>query len=288
MNCEDSFRGLKPGMEERVRAWGVNVETFVETESSVLAFGHRNQQPVVVKVIKKSGDEWFSGSVLEAFDGRGVVRVLDYVDGAVLLDRLRPGGSLFDIDGIDDEEATEILAEVIGRMSPTSPPATAPTVEAWSDGYRRYAARGTAEIPSALVEAARRVYAELCASQSSTRLLHGDLHHHNVLLDAQRGWLAVDPKGVVGELAYEIGAALRNPIERAAMFTAPATIQRRVEHFAGVLGLSANRILGWAFAQAVLAAIWEVEDTGVLETGAGFLALANAIRPMLGTGGVDA
>ena len=115
-------------MDERVRAWGVNVESMVETESSVL-----------------------------------------------------------DVDGIDDEEATEILAEVIGRMSPATPPDTAPTVEAWSDGFRRYVARGTEEIPPALIEAARRLYAELCESQTSVRLLHGDLHHHNVLLDVQRG-----------------------------------------------------------------------------------------------------
>ena len=42
-------------------------------------------------------------------------------------------------------------------------------------------------------------------------LLHGDLQHYNVLLDKDRGWVAIDPKGVVGELEYEVGALLRNP-----------------------------------------------------------------------------
>jgi streptomycin 6-kinase len=72
------------------------------------------------------------------------------------------------------------------------------------------------------------------------------------------------------------------------MLTARATIERRVEHFAGVLGLSTERVLGWAFAQAILAAIWEVEDAGVLHRGDGFLALASAISPMLRARGVDA
>ena len=274
-------------MDERVRAWGVDIEKILDTESSVLAFGRRNRQPVVLKMIKRPGDEWFAGPVLEAFNGRGVVRVLDYADGAMLLERLLPGRSLFGTEGIDDEAATEILAEVIGGMSAASAPDTA-TVEAWSDGFRRYAERGTAEISAALVEAACRLYAELCHSQSSTRLLHGDLHHYNVLLDSQRGWVAIDPKGVVGELAYEVGAALRNPVERPATFAAPATIERRVGCFAEVLGLTAERVLAWAFAQAILAAIWEVEDTGVLNTGVGFVALANAIRPMLGAPGIDA
>jgi streptomycin 6-kinase len=44
------------------------------------------------------------------------------------------------------------------------------------------------------------------------RLLHGDLQHYNVLLDRKRGWLAIDPKGVVAEGEFELGAALRNPI----------------------------------------------------------------------------
>jgi streptomycin 6-kinase len=153
---------------------------------------------------------------LEAFDGRGMVRVLEYVDGAVLLERLVPGRSLFGVDEIDDEEATAILAEVIARIPPVSPLPMAVAVSAWSDGFRRYTARRTEEIPPARVDAASGIYTDLCTSQSSTRLLHGDLHHHNVLLDDQRGWLAVDPKSVIGELEYEVGArfGIRSPAPR--------------------------------------------------------------------------
>jgi len=50
--------------------------------------------------------------------------------------------------------------------------------------------------------------------------------------------------------------------------------------FAEVLGLDAERVFGWAFAQAVLSAIWEIEDAGVLAARNGSMALANAIRPM--------
>jgi streptomycin 6-kinase len=102
-----------------------------------------------------------------------------------------------------------------------------------------------------------------------------------VLLDSERGWLAIDPKGVVGELAYELGAALRNPAEHSELFRQPATIKNRVDCFAKALSLDARRVLGWAFAQAVLSALWELEDDGVLNAGIGWLALANAIRPML-------
>ena len=138
-------------------------------------------------------------------------------------------------------------------------------------------------MPEHLLSEAHRVYAELCASQSRPRLLHGDLHHNNVLFDAERGWLAIDPKGVVGELKeYEIGAALRNPYEMPELFAMPSTIEKRVERFARALNLDAGRTLAWGFAQAVLSAIWSVEDGFAILPGSPSIALANAIRSMLG------
>ena len=66
-------------VDDRIGAWRVAVERFAETESSVLAFGKRDDQPVVLKVVKSRGEEWRSGRILNAFDGRGVVRVYEYV-----------------------------------------------------------------------------------------------------------------------------------------------------------------------------------------------------------------
>ena len=225
---------------------------------------------------------------MDAFDGHGVVRVLDRFDGAVLLERLQPGDSLVSmaVNG-DDEQATGILADVVGRMSSRAPTRLAPTVQAWARGFEGYAAGNDAQIPKPLVDAAQHVYAQLCASQTTPRLLHGDLHHYNVLLDTERGWLAIDPKGVVGELEYELGAALRNPYEWPELFTAPARIERRVDRFERKLHLDAGRILAWAFAQAVLAAIWAVEDGSVVGPDNAWISLANNTRPML-KGTVDA
>ena len=199
-----------------------------------------------------------------------------------MLERLSPGKSLADValNG-DDDRATGILAEVIGKMSPRRPVSTAATVQEWGKGFERHAASGDTQIPKRLVLEAHRVYSNLCNSQSRPRLLHGDLHHYNVLFDAERGWLAIDPKGVVGELEYEVGAALRNPYERSELFAEPSAIRKRVERFARELRLDAARMLAWGFAQAVLAAIWAVEDGVAVETGNSWIVLANAIRPML-------
>src|SRR5215218_4331187 len=100
-------------VDEHVRGWGVVVERTLETETSVVAFGTRGGEPVVLKVVRQPGDEWRSGEVLEAFGGRGMVRVHEHVPGAMLLERLDPGTPLagMALSG-DDEKATEILSEV--------------------------------------------------------------------------------------------------------------------------------------------------------------------------------
>ncbi len=277
-----SSSDLRRRIEDRIDTWDIVVEHQIETESSILTFGQRGNQSVVLKVVRNHGDEWRSGDVLNAFEGRGVVRVLDHVDGAVLLERLRPGNSLVSmvVDGNDDQ-ATGILADVIGKMSPRAPLGRVSTIQEWAQGFERHGAGSGDHIPKQLLEAAQHVYSRLCASQSAPRLLHGDLHHDNVLLDSDRGWLAIDAKGVIGEREYEVGAALRNPCQRPELFAEPSTITRRVARFERELHLDAARILSWAFAQAVLAAIWAVEDGFDVGPDNPWIALATNIRPML-------
>lgn len=108
-----------------------------------------------------------------------------------------------------------------------------------------------------------------------------DLHHDNILFDDQRGWLAIDAKGVVGERAYEVGAAFRNPIDHPERFLDRATIERRVGQLSAALSLSEQRVHYWAFVQAVLAAIWELEDDGRLTNGVHWVALASAMDSWL-------
>ena len=144
---------------------------------------------------------------------------------------------------------------------------------------QRYIAIGDDQIPLDLVEAAHRVYSGLCATQRQPTLLHGDLQHYNVLFDSSRGWLAIDPKGVIGELEFEIGPVLRNPIERPELFLSRSTIERRLKQFTSRLHLDYERALAWGFAQAVLSGIWDIEDGFVVDATNPSLRLAETIRP---------
>ncbi len=269
-------------VQDRAREWRVVVEETLETQSSVIVFGNRGKQSVVLKIIKHPGDEWRSGEVLYAFDGKGFARVYEYIDGAVLLERLSPGTSLAQmaLNG-EDEDATNILAGVIQQMSPREFPKACATIQDWAKGFERYLATSDDQIPFGLVEEAHKLYTDLGVTQRRPTLLHGDLQHYNVLFDSERGWLAIDPKGVIGEVEYELGAALRNPYARPELFTSPVTIERRLNQFASLLDVDIGRALAWAFAQAVLSAIWEIEDGFAVNATSPALRLASAIRPML-------
>src|SRR5436190_3905630 len=197
----------------------------------------------------------------------------------MLLERLRPGTSLSEIK--DDREATEILVGVMKKMSPREAPAGFATVADWGKGFARYLDSADEQIPRKLVASAEQVFGDLCASQKNVRLLHGDFQHYNVLFDADRGWVAIDPKGVLGELEYEIGAALRNPVERPEQFLSTEVIERRLQQSTSELSLSYERTLAWGFAQAVLSAIWLVEDGYRVMPDIPILRLAELMRLMM-------
>lgn len=278
-----AVKSLQDRVDERVREWGIVVHSVRETRSSCIVFGMWKAKSVVLKVIRDENDEWDSAEVLRAFDGHGAARVYEQTEGALLLERLQPATALADIalNG-DDDHATGVIADVIRRMSHSPAlPAGFVTVFDWAAGFQRYRESGNGLIDRELVNQGERIYLDLAMSQRHVRLLHGDLHHYNVLLDSERGWIAIDPKGVVGELEYEVGAALRNPVDSPDLFASPTTIATRLSRFEAELALDSERVLAWGFAQAVLAAIWTVEDGLELDSQNQGIRLANAVRPML-------
>ena len=206
---------------------------------------------------------------LRLFDGRGSARLFesDPVLGALLLERLEPGTQLLALCEEDDRAATAAAANVMRKLWREPPHAHAfPTTADWGRGFERMRAHfggGTGPFPPKLVEEAESLFAELLASSAAPVLLHGDLHHGNVLAAAREPWLAIDPKGLVGEPAYEVGALLRNPLPQLFEWPQPVRVtERRIAQLSELLGFERARVWGWGLAQAVLSAWWSIEDTG--------------------------
>jgi len=199
---------------------------------------------------------------LQAYDGAACVRVLetDIDAGVMVIEPLTPGKQLWTLS--DDEEATSIAADIIRRLRRPPPlDHEFQTVADWAAGLGRFRERfdgGVGPFPSHLFDKAEKLFAELIGSTGDPVLLHGDLHHDNILSAQRESWVAINPKGVVGEAEYEVEAYLRNRL--------PAhpkkTLARRVDQLAEALGFERERIVGWALAQAVLSAAWSLEDGG--------------------------
>lgn len=269
-------------LQTKAAQWNVEIEEKRQTASSLIAFGMRDGERVVLKVTKGVGDEARSGQVLRAFGAEGAVRVYEAEVGAVLLERLEPGDELVNlVRRGDDDQATHILAGVIARLKGHQAPSGTVTVAEYGRAFDWYVRTNDQQIPSELVREAHDLYRDLAASQHTTMLLHGDLHHYNVLSDNARGWLAIDPKGLVGELEYEIGALMRNPMEQPELYTQRSTIKRRLEILTSLLPLDRSRVLRWCFAQTVLSAIWGVEDDYKIERDHGGLCLARTLKQMI-------
>ena len=222
---------------------------------------------VVLKVGFPSREFFSEMEALRLYDGHGIVQLLeaDNQQGAMLLEYLKPGTPLSSLT--DDEEATSIAAWVMRQLwRPAPAQHNFPTVAKWASGLgklREQFGGTTGPLPTALVEEAESLFSELIGSMTEQSLLHGDLHHDNIVRAERQPWLALDPKGLVGEPAYEVGALLHNQLPEP--FTASngrPILARRLDQLAEELGLDRERLRAWGVAQAVLSAWWSIEDHG--------------------------
>lgn len=230
-----------------------------------------NGTPVVVKACSPTGEFAEEVKALRLFQDGNMVRLLeiDAEHEVMLLERLLPGTRLSQLVPEQDERATSILASVMKHLWQPAPVShTFSTVEGWGKGLGRLRAQydgGYGPFPPRLVQQAERLFAELSASAPQQMLLHGDLHHENILL-SEHSWRAIDPKGLVGDPGYETGALFHNPHGWMSIVADPRkTLARRVAQLAEELEMERERIRGWGLAQSVLSAWWSVEDdpTGI-------------------------
>jgi streptomycin 6-kinase len=222
-----------------------------------------NGEAVVLKLGVPNPELNSEIEALRLYDGHGMARLLeaDAERGVLLIERHQPGMQLIELE--DDDEATRILAQVMKKLwRPLPANHSFRNISDWAEGMQRLRTHfngGTGPLPTPIVEMAEQLFTELLASQAEQVLLHGDLHHMNVLSATREPWLAIDPKGIVGEPCYEVGAMLHNRLETDNL---KQLLARRVDILSEELGFDRQRIIGWGIAQNVLSAWWTIEDHG--------------------------
>ena len=221
---------------------------------------------------------------LRIFDGNGAVRLLahDVRRGALLLECAEPGTPVAALVPERDAEATAALLRA-GRRLHQVPPAgcTLPDLRHESESFQAHLRRfpGDGPLPRHLVERAGALFDELCADAPDRLVLHGDLHHDNVLRAQREPWLAIDPFGIVGDPGYDCGALLYNPEpwrrEDALLRLVPARIEQLADGFA----IPIDRVIAWGFVMGVLSEVWTAQGGGTV--GSRALDVATMLLPRL-------
>lgn len=181
--------------------------------------------------------------------------------GALLLRQLVPGRQLFEIGETD--ETLRIVARLM-RDLPVPVPENGdfPTIEKLAQVFERTRRLSHNPIPRQFLDRAEQLYRDLEKTKTGDMLLHGDLHHYNILYDENHGWVAIDPKGVVGDPAYEAARFFRNPLPYFMDSRRPKkAIEARMRIFSEVMNQDPERLIGWAYVDNMFGACWDAEDS---------------------------
>lgn len=252
-----------------------------------VAFAKRDRENVVLKMGVPNREMLSEMEALRLFDGDGACKLLEHNEEKcwMLLERLNPGEMLVSLK--DDEEATHIAAEVMRKiwrpLNDVTPPqerrggvsdsedrslrmtnsAKFIKLSDWFDALKRIRPTfggTTGPFNEKILQRVEHWVNEAFAENHHPVLMHGDFHHYNIL-SSERGWLIIDPKGVMGPAGYEVGPLLMNPWGDLLNETNYRLMtKRRIDILHEHLGFERERIHAWGLAHAVLSAWWCIED----------------------------
>jgi len=252
--------------------WKVSDPVLVaETFSSrIWKVRQENGDPAIVKALKPFddvADELRGAHYLSWRDGVGAVRLLgfegrdmllEYAGERLLTEELNERGDLHATD-----IAVEVMAELLSPSQTPPPPELQPLRERYASLFKKAEADRKVGKNSPYIEAAK-IAERLLSNPHDQRVLHGDLHHDNILL-GKRGWLVIDPKGLLGDPGFDAANFFYNPLHRHDLSLDPERIAYMAEAFGRVLGQDPRAILDHAIAWGCLSSSWHAEDENEAE-----------------------
>jgi streptomycin 6-kinase len=219
-------------------------------------------------VLKQGGPNWrYSAEVptLKYYEGRGAVRVFEEAaeDKAYLMQAARPGRQLATLyHAGKDDKATRIVATLIKTLL-TDRPSTFPDLPPVNDllslfkKFKDADHSGASDPVREMIADGERAFEAMLAEPFQPVVLHGDLHHFNVL-EHEGEWLAIDPHGYIGPSIFEVGAMMKNPwpdiLDNPDM---AALMTRRINILSEELGWTKADITRSAFVYACISLLWD-------------------------------
>ncbi|MBI9051682.1 MAG: phosphotransferase [Anaerolineaceae bacterium] len=242
-------------MNQYLADWQLSdAQLLTETMTSRIYTVKHGSEQVILKLLAPTETEEQRGAfTLRYFDGHGAVRLLRHDNGAQLLEYADGQELVTLVERGEDENATRIIAGVLNQLH--SVPQDKPTdgmftLDRWFEELFNKAKADKLSGDDSIFVRAAALAERLLADQRDIRVLHGDIHHRNIR-QSTRGWLAFDPKGLVGERTYDCANTLCNP-----GMTELVHNQTRLLTHAGILAdelkIDQQRILAFTFAYACL------------------------------------
>ncbi len=235
-----------------------NPQLLTQTMTSRIYTVTHNSETTILKLLSPAETEEQRGAMaLRYFDGRGAVRLLRYDEGAHLLEYAAGDELVTLVERGEDEDATRIIAQVLKQLHGVPQDALHDSLfmlDRWFEAlFKRAAAERQAGLASIYVRSAA-LAGRLLANQREVRVLHGDIHHYNIR-QSSRGWLAFDPKGLVGERTYDCANTLCNPVMPKLVHN-ESRLLTNAAILADALALDRSRVLAFTYAYACLNASW--------------------------------
>ena len=247
--------------EALIRDWRLTPDGApIVTATGALLPVVRDGQPAMLKRFTDP-EEAIGAALLRWWDGDGAARILAEADNAILMERATGSVSLttLSLSGEDDRACRQICATAAHLHADR--PAPLPALTPLDRYFRALLETSPGEHPfldRAAAEARR-----LLDDPRDIRPLHGDLHHGNILDFGERGFLAIDPKGLYGERAFGFANIFCNPdIDVPDAFVArdQNRFESRLAMIAATADLDRTRLLRWIIAWCGLSAIWFLRD----------------------------
>lgn len=216
-------------------------------------------RPAMLK-LSSQPDQRRGAALMEWWAGDGAAEVLERDDNALLMARATGGRSLAVMarDG-EDDAACRILCRTASQLhrEPVKPPELVP-LHIWFADLERAAIRH-----GGLLAKSHETAQMLLGEPSDLTVLHGDLHHDNVLDFGELGWRAIDPHGLIGERCFDFANIFTNPDlsdPTRPVATVPGRFHQRLNVVAEAAGLERRRLLQWILAWTGLSAAWFLAD----------------------------
>lgn len=253
-----------------LRSWSLTPDggPILTASGGVLPVVWRGR-PAMLK-IATCEEERRGNALMTWWDGHGAAQVWAHDDDAILLERAQPQPALADFSAAGhDDDAIRIACDVVAQLhayrAPDPPPLVA--LRDW------FASLLASEATDAILRRSQATAAALLAEPPvDEAVLHGDIHHRNVLHFGDRGWRAIDPKALRGARAFDYANLFCNPSHDIAVDH--TRFERRVAIVADVARLDPRTLLRWILAWSGLSAIWLIEDDEPAETRLQVAALA--------------